>query len=232
MERQLIVDYVATIEDLLGKLDRGNVDLAAEIASIPEHIRGYGHVKEAHLHKAQGARSRAAGAVAQPAAHRARRLASCCSTRCARDAAVLAGAHGASGAVLFHGVGRLIGLLGMVLGRDVVADGLQAGQRGPDRGRLRAAKAMPATRLFAGDAMAVRQIFLGLALLVLGWLRRDRWRGRSGLSLYCVALALLLPAMVILLVMEDSLLRAFDPRLLVRAAAPRRRRLPRAGAAS
>ena len=27
--------------------------LAAEIASIPEHIRGYGHVKEAHLHKAK-----------------------------------------------------------------------------------------------------------------------------------------------------------------------------------
>ncbi|RNF83657.1 indolepyruvate ferredoxin oxidoreductase family protein [Montanilutibacter psychrotolerans] len=53
MERQLIVDYVATIESLLGKLDSGNVDLAAEIASIPEHIRGYGHVKEDHLHKAK-----------------------------------------------------------------------------------------------------------------------------------------------------------------------------------
>ncbi len=53
MERQLIVDYFATVEGLLGKLDRGNVDLAAEIASIPEHIRGYGHVKEDHLHKAK-----------------------------------------------------------------------------------------------------------------------------------------------------------------------------------
>jgi indolepyruvate ferredoxin oxidoreductase len=29
------------------------VALAVEIASIPEHIRGYGHVKEAHLHKAK-----------------------------------------------------------------------------------------------------------------------------------------------------------------------------------
>ena len=38
---------------LLNKLDGGNVDLAAAIASIPEHIRGYGHVKEAHLHKAK-----------------------------------------------------------------------------------------------------------------------------------------------------------------------------------
>jgi indolepyruvate ferredoxin oxidoreductase len=53
MERQLIVDYFTTVDGLLGKLDRGNVDLAAEIASIPEHIRGYGHVKEDHLHKAK-----------------------------------------------------------------------------------------------------------------------------------------------------------------------------------
>ncbi|QSX74333.1 indolepyruvate ferredoxin oxidoreductase family protein [Lysobacter arenosi] len=53
MERQLIVDYFKTIEGLLGKLDRSNVGLAAEIASIPEHIRGYGHVKEDHLHKAK-----------------------------------------------------------------------------------------------------------------------------------------------------------------------------------
>ncbi|MGY4514481.1 indolepyruvate ferredoxin oxidoreductase family protein [Lysobacter sp. HA18] len=53
MERQLIADYFRTVEGLLGKLDAGNVDLAAQIASIPEHIRGYGHVKEAHLEKAK-----------------------------------------------------------------------------------------------------------------------------------------------------------------------------------
>jgi indolepyruvate ferredoxin oxidoreductase len=53
MERQLIEDYFATIGQLLEKLDAGNVALATEIASIPEHIRGYGHVKEAHLHKAK-----------------------------------------------------------------------------------------------------------------------------------------------------------------------------------
>lgn len=52
-ERQLIEDYVRTVESLLPKLDAGNVDLAAQIASIPEHIRGYGHVKEAHLEKAK-----------------------------------------------------------------------------------------------------------------------------------------------------------------------------------
>ena len=53
MERQLIVDYARTVEELLQTLDAGNVDLAAQIAAIPEGIRGYGHVKEAHLAKAK-----------------------------------------------------------------------------------------------------------------------------------------------------------------------------------
>ncbi|MCB1554599.1 MAG: indolepyruvate ferredoxin oxidoreductase family protein [Xanthomonadales bacterium] len=53
MERQLIVDYAATIERLLPKVDAGNVALAAEIASIPEDIRGFGHVKEEHFAKAR-----------------------------------------------------------------------------------------------------------------------------------------------------------------------------------
>ena len=49
----VIADGVLTGTGLLAKLDAGNVDLAADIASIPEHIRGFGHVKEAHLHKAK-----------------------------------------------------------------------------------------------------------------------------------------------------------------------------------
>ncbi|MDN5781007.1 MAG: indolepyruvate ferredoxin oxidoreductase family protein, partial [Luteimonas sp.] len=53
MERQLIADYEKTIGSLLDTLDGGNADLAAGIAGIPEQIRGYGHVKEAHLHKAK-----------------------------------------------------------------------------------------------------------------------------------------------------------------------------------
>ncbi|HTL13771.1 MAG TPA: DUF6537 domain-containing protein, partial [Thermomonas sp.] len=51
-ERALIREYERTVSGLLEKLDAGNVGLAAEIASIPEDIRGFGHVKEAHLHKA------------------------------------------------------------------------------------------------------------------------------------------------------------------------------------
>jgi indolepyruvate ferredoxin oxidoreductase len=53
MERQLIADYFRTIEALVGKLDAGNLALAVQIAEVPEHIRGYGHVKEAHLAKAK-----------------------------------------------------------------------------------------------------------------------------------------------------------------------------------
>ncbi|MFZ5607426.1 MAG: indolepyruvate ferredoxin oxidoreductase family protein [Pseudomonadota bacterium] len=52
-ERALIDDYQRTVAGLLETLDAGNVGLAAEIASIPEHIRGYGHVKDAHLHQAR-----------------------------------------------------------------------------------------------------------------------------------------------------------------------------------
>ena len=53
MERQLIADYAKQVDALLERLDGGNVALATEIASVPEHIRGYGHVKEAHLAKAK-----------------------------------------------------------------------------------------------------------------------------------------------------------------------------------
>jgi indolepyruvate ferredoxin oxidoreductase len=52
-ERQLISDYEKTLQELIGSLDARRLALAVEIASIPEHIRGYGHVKEAHLHEAK-----------------------------------------------------------------------------------------------------------------------------------------------------------------------------------
>jgi indolepyruvate ferredoxin oxidoreductase len=45
MERQLIADYETTIGELLGKLDRDNHATAVAIASIPDEIRGYGHIK-------------------------------------------------------------------------------------------------------------------------------------------------------------------------------------------
>lgn len=53
MERQLIADYEATIEELIKGLTSRNHEIAVAIATIPEHIRGYGHVKERHLEKAK-----------------------------------------------------------------------------------------------------------------------------------------------------------------------------------
>jgi indolepyruvate ferredoxin oxidoreductase len=48
-ERRLIADYRNTLDELIVGLDHDNHALAVEIAEIPEHIRGYGHVKERHL---------------------------------------------------------------------------------------------------------------------------------------------------------------------------------------
>jgi indolepyruvate ferredoxin oxidoreductase len=48
LERQLILDYRTTLAELLAGLDNDNHVLAVDIASVPEHIRGYGHVKERH----------------------------------------------------------------------------------------------------------------------------------------------------------------------------------------
>jgi indolepyruvate ferredoxin oxidoreductase len=53
MERALIGEYRACIEELLPTLNAGNRALAVEIARIPEEIRGYGHVKERHLKAAR-----------------------------------------------------------------------------------------------------------------------------------------------------------------------------------
>jgi indolepyruvate ferredoxin oxidoreductase len=49
MERALIVEYRGRIQALLSKLTAENLSKALAIASIPEDIRGYGHVKERHL---------------------------------------------------------------------------------------------------------------------------------------------------------------------------------------
>ena len=46
MERQLIEDYRAMVEDLLARFDRIDFDTALSLARLPEQIRGFGHVKE------------------------------------------------------------------------------------------------------------------------------------------------------------------------------------------
>ncbi|MGZ5085125.1 MAG: DUF6537 domain-containing protein, partial [Usitatibacter sp.] len=61
-ERRLVEEYERTVNELLEKLDAGRVALAAEIAAIPEFIRGYGPVKVRHL---KDAKAREAQLLAQ-----------------------------------------------------------------------------------------------------------------------------------------------------------------------
>ena len=62
MERQLIADYRASIDEVLRGLNAGNHALALDIARLPEQIKGFGHVKERN---ARAARSRWDGLMAQ-----------------------------------------------------------------------------------------------------------------------------------------------------------------------
>jgi indolepyruvate ferredoxin oxidoreductase len=48
-ERALIVQYVSSVDTILGQLNLTNHALAVEIARIPEQIKGFGHVKVRHF---------------------------------------------------------------------------------------------------------------------------------------------------------------------------------------
>ena len=54
MERQLITDYEALVEELLAKLDRDNHAVAIQLAALPDEIRGYGYIKENNYSAARG----------------------------------------------------------------------------------------------------------------------------------------------------------------------------------
>ena len=56
-ERALIGEYRGTIAGLLPSLSKGNLETVVAIASIPEEIRGFGHVKERHLAAARSQRA-------------------------------------------------------------------------------------------------------------------------------------------------------------------------------
>ncbi|MCP4327711.1 MAG: indolepyruvate ferredoxin oxidoreductase family protein [Alphaproteobacteria bacterium] len=68
-ERALIGEYETTVETLLENLNHDNHSLAVEIASLPEHIRGYGHVKERHVAAAEADRARMLENLLNPTPH-------------------------------------------------------------------------------------------------------------------------------------------------------------------
>ena len=52
-ERRLIEDYFGLVNEIADSLTAGRLDAAIELASLPDDIRGYGHVKEAAIKKAE-----------------------------------------------------------------------------------------------------------------------------------------------------------------------------------
>ncbi|OOG48422.1 indolepyruvate ferredoxin oxidoreductase family protein [Polaromonas sp. A23] len=67
MERALIKQYEASIDEVLFSLDADNHAAAVEIARIPELIKGYGHVKARNVELAQQKWTEAVAAFRQPA---------------------------------------------------------------------------------------------------------------------------------------------------------------------
>jgi indolepyruvate ferredoxin oxidoreductase len=56
-ERKLIADYEALLSEITGKLTAENHHIAVGLASLPEKIRGFGHVKLRHLKAAKAEES-------------------------------------------------------------------------------------------------------------------------------------------------------------------------------
>jgi indolepyruvate ferredoxin oxidoreductase len=52
-ERQLIEDYIKQLDEVCAKLNSANHAAAVALASVPDEIRGYGHVKERKLKDAK-----------------------------------------------------------------------------------------------------------------------------------------------------------------------------------
>ena len=63
MERRLICEYEAEVDALLPGLCRDALEQAVKIASLPDGIRGYGHVKERRLRAVDAEREQVLGAV-------------------------------------------------------------------------------------------------------------------------------------------------------------------------
>lgn len=58
MERRLLAEYEADLDMILRLMSPGRIEAATALASVPALIRGYGHIKEASIRKAEGERAR------------------------------------------------------------------------------------------------------------------------------------------------------------------------------
>jgi len=58
MERRLVEDYFAMIDQRVANLKPAQIPLLAKLARLPETIRGYGHIKEENARKAAAEKAR------------------------------------------------------------------------------------------------------------------------------------------------------------------------------
>src|SRR5215470_15607646 len=74
-ERQMIEDYVKDVDEILAKLTPANHAAAVALASVPDEIRGYGHVKERSIAAANTLREQRRQAFRSPSPQPVRQVA-------------------------------------------------------------------------------------------------------------------------------------------------------------
>jgi indolepyruvate ferredoxin oxidoreductase len=70
LERRLIAEYEALIEEIIAGLSPENHRSAVALAALPEQVRGYGHVKEANVESARKRREELLVAFRSPSGAR------------------------------------------------------------------------------------------------------------------------------------------------------------------
>ena len=65
-ERQLIADYITDLDNICNRLHPANHAAAVALASVPDEVRGYGHVKEDSIALAKKLRQERLGAFHNP----------------------------------------------------------------------------------------------------------------------------------------------------------------------
>ncbi|MEQ9335178.1 indolepyruvate ferredoxin oxidoreductase family protein [Thalassobaculum sp.] len=68
MERRLRDEYSATVDEILERLTPETHGIAVELAGVPEQIRGFGHVKERNVERAEQRKAQLLGQLRNPEA--------------------------------------------------------------------------------------------------------------------------------------------------------------------
>jgi indolepyruvate ferredoxin oxidoreductase len=66
MERELIVAYEKDVASVLGQLSQASHEIAVELLSLPDRIRGYGPVKEKAVEEARARHAQLVADLANP----------------------------------------------------------------------------------------------------------------------------------------------------------------------